>query len=92
MIEDLWQSGAETVLPVYFRPPFSVSAKIQTALTKKFIQVYLQANYDEQSFFVANPRAICDSNNDVKFRLINPSNEEMVSFYFINDNKIEHGT
>ena len=69
MLVDPWQaSEAETRLPVYFRPPFTASAKLQTALTKKFLQVYLQSNYDEPIFNVKKPDVEADG---VNFRLIN---------------------
>ena len=44
IIEDPWQGGAESILSLFFRPPFTASAKMQTALTKKFLQVSLQAS------------------------------------------------
>jgi len=77
IIEDPWQGGAESILSLFFRPPFTASAKMQTALTKKFLQVSLQANYDEPAFHVKNPSvtATCDQNQNISFRLINQANE-----------------
>ena len=75
MIEDPWQEGKETLLPLYFRPPFTTTAKMQTALTKKFLQFSLQANYDEPTFQAGNPTVQSQTN----FRLINPKDEVLVS-------------
>lgn len=78
MIEDPWQSGKESLVPLYFRPPFLTVSKMQTALTKKFLQVCLQANYENMPVFqVKNPSVRCDQTS-VNFRLINPPNEVLV--------------
>ncbi len=81
MVEDIWQPGKESALALYFRPPFLTSAKMQTALTKKFLQVSLQANYQNPTFQVRNPRVVDSlaNNGNVTFRSINPSNQVMVS-------------
>jgi hypothetical protein len=42
MIEEFWGSeGGEKILHLHFLPPFSVQSRIQTALTRKFLQVMI---------------------------------------------------
>ena len=80
IIEDPWEIGQETVLPLHFRPPFTTAAKIQTALTRKFIQLAFQSNCedDEAIFALKNPSIECETSKEISFKPINPSYEVLV--------------
>ena len=82
IIDDPWEIGQETILPLHFRPPFTTVAKIQTALTRKFIQVSFQSNCEEAIFALKNPTIQCDT-KELLFKSINPSHEVLVSCDYI---------
>jgi hypothetical protein len=57
MIEEFWignGGGTEKILHLHFVPPFSVQARIQTALTRKFLQVRDHPKI-KKSYFVTSP-------------------------------------
>jgi len=80
IIEDPWEIGQETVLQLHFRPPFTTTSKIQTALTRKFIQLAFQSNCedDEAIFALKNPSIECETSKEISFKPINPAYEVLV--------------
>ena len=78
MIEDPWEKGQETVLPLLFRPPFTTVAKIQTASTRKFVQVSFQANCEDEAVFALKNATIEGVDKDLEFKAINPAHEVLV--------------
>ena len=80
IIEDPWEKGKDSLLSIHFRPPFSVVPKMQTALTKKFLQLAFQANTEETSTFsVKNPQVSCENSLHTTLRLVNSPNEILVN-------------
>ena len=80
IIEDPWEKGKDSLLSIHFRPPFSVVPKMQTALTKKFLQLAFQANTEETSTFsVKNPQVSCENSSHTTLRLVNSPNEILVN-------------
>ena len=84
IIEDPWEIGQETVLQLHFRPPFTTTSKIQTALTRKFIQLAFQSNCedDEAIFALKNPSIECETSKEISFKPINPAYEVLVHIQF----------
>jgi len=66
-------------LTLSFGIPFSMIPKMQTALTKKFLQLSFQAHTEETRFVVKNPQVSCENSENTTLRLVNPPNERLVS-------------
>ena len=79
IIEDPWEAGKESMLSLNFRPPFTTVPKMQTALTKKFLQLSFQANSEDTCFSVKNPQVSCENSSQTTLRLVNSPNEILVS-------------
>ena len=67
------------MLSLNFRPPFTTVPKMQTALTKKFLQLSFQANSEDTCFSVKNPQVSCENSSQTTLRLVNSPNEILVS-------------
>jgi hypothetical protein len=90
MIEDPWLVGQETTLLLHLRPPFTTFARLQTALTRKFVHVSFQANcnVEECGFALRNHQIklqndVAASGKAIAFKSINPPSEVMVNILLL---------